>query len=272
LPISTDAVPPAGLLEPDDPPPFEIVHREGSAPLLIICDHASRTVPRALGRLGLSDAELLRHIGWDIGAAEVSRRLAIALDAPLVLAAYSRLVIDCNRGLGDPSSIPEVSDGVVVPGNAGLTPAARVARVTACFQPYHDAIADQLNGFAARGFAPVVFSVHSFTPIMNGIERPWHVGVLWNNDPRVPVPLIAELAAADPRRVVGDNQPYSAREPAGYSIRTHAETAGLPHAAIEIRQDLIDTPSGAEYWANAVATALRPILAKPDLYRAERFA
>jgi predicted N-formylglutamate amidohydrolase len=259
------------LLGPDDPPPFDILHPERRAPLLIICDHASRAMPRALGRLGLDETLLMRHIGWDIGAAEVTRRLAALLDAPAVLCGYSRLVIDCNRGLGDPTSIPEESDGVAVPGNVGLTPAARVARVDGIFRPYHAAIEAQLAAFAERGIVPVVFSVHSFTPVMTGFARPWHVGVLWDKDPRVPVPLIAELAAADPRRIVGDNEPYSAREPSGYSIRTHAEPAGLPHAAVEIRQDLIDTPSGAAQWADILAAALAPILARPDLNRVERF-
>ena len=262
----------APLLAADDPPPFEVVHPGGRAPLLIICDHASRAVPRALGRLGLEEALLMRHIGWDIGAAEVTRRLAALLDAPAVLCGYSRLVIDCNRGLGDPTSIPEVSDGIAVPGNVGLTPAARVARVDGIFRPYHAAIAAELAAFAARGVVPVVLSVHSFTPVMNGFSRPWHVGVLWDKDPRVPVPLIAELAAADPRRIVGDNEPYSEREaPAGYSIRTHAVPARLPHAGIEIRQDLIDTPDGTVAWADALAAALKSILARPDLNRVERF-
>ena len=259
------------LLRPDDPPAFEILHPESTAPLLIVCDHASRAVPRALGQLGLADADLMRHIGWDIGAAGVTRRLCEKLPARAVLCGYSRLVIDCNRALGDETSIPAVSDGVVVPGNVGLTPAARVARVNACFRPYHDAIAAQLADYASRGIVPVVFSVHSFTPIMNGKERPWHVGVLWDQDPRVAVPLIAELAAADPKRVVGDNEPYSAREPAGYTVRTHAESAGLPHGSVEIRQDLIDTPAGVAYWADALAAALKPILAKSDLYRVQHY-
>jgi predicted N-formylglutamate amidohydrolase len=263
--------PAAPLLAAGDPPPFEILHPERRAPLLVICDHASRAIPRALGGLGLEDAVLMRHIGWDIGAAEVTRRLAGLLDAPAVLCGYSRLVIDCNRGLGDATSIPEVSDGVAVPGNAGLTPAARVARVDGIFRPYHAAIAAQLAAFAARGIVPVVFSVHSFTPVMNGFARPWHVGILWDKDPRVPVPLIAGLAAADPRRIVGDNEPYSAREPSGYSIRTHAEPAGLPHVAVEIRQDLVDTPAGTAEWADALAAGLRPILGYPDLHRVERF-
>ena len=268
---SSSILPAAPLFSVDDPPPFEILHPERRAALLVICDHASRAMPRALARLGLEDAVTMRHIGWDIGAAQVTRNLADALDAPAVLCGYSRLVIDCNRGLGDPTSIPEISDGVAVPGNVGLTPAARVARVDGIFRPYHAAIEAQLAAFAARGVVPIVFSVHSFTPVMNGFARPWHVGVLWDKDPRVPVPLIAALAAADPRRVVGDNQPYSAREPSGYSIRTHAEPAGLPHAAVEIRQDLIDTEAGAAEWADILAVALRPILARPDLHRVERF-
>ena len=264
--------PTAPLLAADEPPPFEVVHPEGRAPLLMICDHASRAVPRSLGHLGLEESLLMRHIGWDIGAAAVARRLAALLDAPAVLCGYSRLVIDCNRGLGDPTSIPEVSDGIAVPGNVGLTPAKRVARVDGIFRPYHGAIAAELAAFAASGVVPVVFSVHSFTPVMNGLARPWHVGVLWDKDPRVPVPLIAELAAADPRRIVGDNEPYSEREaPAGYSVRTHAVPAGLPHAGVEIRQDLIDTAAGAMAWADALAAALKPVLARPGLNRIEHF-
>jgi predicted N-formylglutamate amidohydrolase len=261
----------APLLSADDPPPFEVLHPDRPTPLLLVCDHASRAVPRALGDLGLTDAELRRHIGWDIGAAEVTRRLADLLDAGAVLCGYSRLVIDCNRAPADATSIPAESDGVVVPGNVRLDEVARDARIAACFTPYHEAIAARLAAFAARGVAPVLFSIHSFTPVMNGVERPWHVGILWNRDARVPVPLIAELAAADPRRVVGDNQPYSAREPAGYTVRTHAESAGLPHAAVEIRQDLIDTPPGAAYWADALAAALKPILAKPGIFQVQHF-
>jgi predicted N-formylglutamate amidohydrolase len=268
-PASSPTVP---LLGADDAPPFEIVNPGGGAKLLLICDHASRVIPRALGSLGLEESLLMRHIGWDIGAAGVTRRLAALLDCPAVLCGYSRLVIDCNRGLGDATSIPEVSDGIAVPGNAGLTPAARVARVDGIFRPYHAAIAGQLAAFAARGVVPVFFSVHSFTPVMNGFARPWHVGILWDKDPRLPVPLIAELAAADPRRVVGDNEPYSEREePTGYSVRTHAVPAGLPHAGVEIRQDLIDTEAGIVEWADALAAALRPILARPGLNRVERF-
>jgi predicted N-formylglutamate amidohydrolase len=265
----TEAQLPA-LLGADDPPPLEIVNPDGAAPVLLVCDHASRTVPRALGLLGLDEALLLRHIGWDIGAAEVTRGLAARLDASAVLAGYSRLVVDCNRGLEDASSMPAVSDGVAVPGNEGLSAEARQARAAALYSPYHEAIAARLDVLAAEGRTPAMLSIHSFTPVMNGFVRPWHVGILWDKDPRIPVPLLARLRA-DPDLVVGDNEPYSAKEPAGYTVRAHALPAGLPHVAVEIRQDLIDTAAGARRWAELLATALEPILAAPELYRAERF-
>jgi predicted N-formylglutamate amidohydrolase len=261
--------PPPPLLDPDEAPAFELLNDAGRAPVLIVCDHASRAVPRRLHGLGLDEAVLMRHIGWDIGAAEVARRLCAALDAPAVLSGYSRLVVDCNRFPEHASAIPEVSDGVPVPGNRGLAETDRARRLAACFEPYHRAIARRLAAFAARGISPAILSVHSFTPVMNGAARPWHIGVLWDRDPRIPVPLMARLGA-DPNRIVGDNQPYSAREPVGYTMRAHADPAGLPHALLEIRQDLIDTASGAEEWAAILAECLHPILARAELYRAER--
>lgn len=234
--------------------------------MLLTCDHASRAVPIALGSLGLDDAVLARHIGWDIGAASVTRALASLLDAPAVLAGYSRLVIDCNRDPDDPSSIPVVSDGVVIPGNHGVVVAERRARHQAIFAPYHAAIADAIDRALSRGVVPALLSIHSFTPVMNGTARPWHVGILWHDDDRIPAPLI-EALRAEPGLCVGDNQPYSTREPVCYTIRHHAERRGLPHVAIELRQDLVATAAGAAAWAARLAGVLAPILARPEIYR-----
>jgi predicted N-formylglutamate amidohydrolase len=258
--------PEPALLGPDDPAPLE--RCAGDAPVLITCDHASRAVPRALDGLGLAPELLAQHIGWDIGAAAVARRLAHALGAPAVLAGYSRLVIDCNRDPADASSIPESSDGVSVPGNQGLSPAARAARRAACFDPYHQAIAAHLEALLAAGRVPALLSIHSFTPLMAGFARPWHVGVLWDADRRIPVPLL-EALGAEPDLVVGDNEPYSAREPAGYTVRHHAVARGLPHVAIELRQDLVAADAGAEAWAARLARVLAPILARREIYRIE---
>ncbi|HEX7005503.1 MAG TPA: N-formylglutamate amidohydrolase [Alphaproteobacteria bacterium] len=261
---------PAALLEPGDPPAVEVVNPQGGSPLLLLCDHASNAVPRALDRLGLDEAVLRLHVAWDIGAAEVARRLAARFDAPLALSGFSRLVIDCNRRPGHPASIPVVSDGIAIPGNRDLDDDAVERRRAACFRPYHEAVERLIAGFAARKVVPAVLSIHSFTPVFGGVPRPWHVGVLWNRDPRIPERLLAGLGA-DPRLVVGDNQPYDARDDHGYSMKRHAEDAGLPHALIEIRQDLIDTRHGAEEWAYRIGDALSPILADPTLYRIERY-
>ena len=161
----------AQLLAADEPAAFELVNAEGKAPFLLICDHASRRVPRALGSLGLEQWQLLRHIGWDIGAAEVARRLARHFEAPLLLAGYSRLVIDCNRQLDDPSAIPELSDGVAVPGNRGLAEAEAALRVAELYRPYHAAIDAALQRWQERGRVPGLISVHSFTPIFARCNR-----------------------------------------------------------------------------------------------------
>ncbi len=255
-----------GLLGPDDPPPVELVNADGRGPALLLCDHASRAVPRALGLLGLDESVLLRHIGWDIGAAEVTRHLSRRFDAPAVMSGYSRLVIDCNRAPGDRQSIPEISDGVRVPGNCGISPAEAERRRRALYDPYHAAVAAAIRRFREAGRVPAVLSIHSCTPVMNGQERPWHVGVLHDRDRRIAGPLIEALAARGDV-CVGDNKPYSGRGQAGKTIHHHAHDVGLPHVMVEIRQDLIDTHRGAAHWAAVLGDALAPILADPGLYR-----
>jgi predicted N-formylglutamate amidohydrolase len=248
---------PSTLLGPDDPPPVEIINSEGGADALLICDHASAAIPAALGNLGLDRGQLRLHIAWDIGVAEVVRRLCPRLDAPGVLSGFSRLVVDCNRQLDDPSSIAQESDDIAVPGNRGLDKEARRLRAEACFWPYQQAIAERIAAALRRGRIPVLLSLHSFTPVMQGFERPWQIGVLSNHDRRVADRLL-DLLKRDPVLVVGDNQPYDGRTGRGYGIVEHGERHRLPHALIEIRQDLIDTRRGAE----AMAGRLAPILAE----------
>jgi predicted N-formylglutamate amidohydrolase len=255
-----------GLLTAGDPAPVTLINPDGRAAILLICDHASAAVPAALGGLGLDESALAQHIGWDIGAASVLRLLADRLAAPAVLSGYSRLVIDCNRTLDDPTSIPTISDGLVVPGNQELSAADKQERAEACFWPYHRAIEAQLDRAVGLGAAPAVISIHSFTPRMRSFDRPWHIGILWDRDPRIPVPLIAGLAARH-GLVVGDNEPYSARDPEGFTLRHHAVPRGLPHVLIELRQNEIDIEAGAQLFADHLAAALQPILADPQLYR-----
>lgn len=258
-PLLHDAAPAEPLLGADEPPAFELLGAPGSRPVVLACDHASRRIPRALGGLGLPEAATHGHIGWDIGAADVVRALVPRLGVQAVLAGYSRLVIDCNRHLHDPSSIVAESDGVVVPGNAGPGPLDRERRAAALFRPYHRAIDAALARFRARGDVPVLVAIHSFTPVMRGFVRPWHCGILWDADERLARPLI-EALRREPGLVVGDNEPYSGREPAGFTVDWHAGRRGWPHVGIEVRQDLIAHHSGAEQWAERLARVLEPLL------------
>src|SRR5262245_61084048 len=152
------------LLGPEDPPAFSVYNASGKSPLLLLCDHASKAVPKALGDLGIPEAELSRHIGWDIGGLDSAIALAEALDAPLVASGYSRLVIDCNRWPGGEGSTPEVSDGTPVPANKGLTQEQIDARAEACFWPYHREVDRQLDCLTAGGRQVALLVMHSFTP------------------------------------------------------------------------------------------------------------
>jgi predicted N-formylglutamate amidohydrolase len=266
---SSPTFPHSPLLGADDPPPCEIANPDGKAPLLLVCDHASRTVPRVLGHLGLDESAFEGHIAFDIGAAAVTRQLAHRLDAPAILAGYSRLLIDCNRQPGDPQSIPEESDGTIIPGNRGLSERMQEVRVESFFRPYHNAITTSLGQLWRRGTPPALFSIHSFTPRMDGLDRIWDVGVLWNRDPRIAIPLIDRLRK-EGNLCVGDNEPYSGRQ-LFYTLDRHASAAGLPNCAVEIRQDLLETDDGVMRWASRLAEALEEITSTDELHRVIHF-
>ena len=253
------------LIGAGEPPPFRVLNPQGRARALVVCDHASRRIPAALENLGLDELALGRHIASDIGAGDVAERLAARLDAPAVLAGYSRLVVDCNRSLEDPTSILAVSDGEFIPGNQGLSDTEKHERARQFFHPYHDAIRRRLESFKRRGIVPAFVAVHSFTPVFKRVRRPWQIGILWDKDPRIPVPLIAALRTRG--IAVGDNEPYSGRAPADHSVDHHAEGGGLPHVSIEIRQDLIDHREGADHWAELLGDVLGTILDDDGLYR-----
>jgi predicted N-formylglutamate amidohydrolase len=242
--------------------------RRGAAagPVLLLCDHAGKEVPGGLeATLGIGEAMLARHIGWDIGAADLTRSLARRLGAAAILNHCSRLVIDPNRRPGGPTSVPAVSDGCVIPGNQGLDEAALCARVERYFVPYHRAIARRIGAHRRRGEVPAVISVHSYTPRMDGEDRPWQVGVLWRHDRRIAGPALAALRARGDL-VVGDNQPYSGLGEFGFTVEFHTQRTRLPHVMFEVRQDEIDTPAKAERWAAIVAESLAEPLADPGLY------
>ncbi len=246
---------PGALLEQDESPPFEVAGRDGRSPFVIICDHAGRLLPRALGALGLPESELVRHVAWDIGAGGLARRLATALDAFVVCQRYSRLAIDCNRPLAARDSIAPSSERTVIPGNQQVTREQADARARAIFHPYHDQIRGELDRRRELRRPAILVAVHSFTPVFLDEARPWHVGVLFNRDARLAEPLL-QLLRAEGDLVVGCNQPYAVSDESDFSIVHHGEQRDVPHVELEIRQDLIADDTGQIAWAARLARLL----------------
>lgn len=246
---------PESLLDRLDPAPASVFNPRGGSPLLLIADHAGNRVPRRLGDLGLAAADRRRHIAWDLGVAGLARALARQLDACCIAQRYSRLVIDCNRHPGHAEAIVESSDGTRIPGNAGLADAQRLARLEAIHRPYHRRIETELQRRLARGQRTCLVLLHSFTPVLDGVQRPWEVGVLYNQDYRMAASLLRSLRR-EAGLVVGDNQPYSGQDGSDFALRHHGEARGLPVVELEIRQDLIATLAARQTWARRLGSCL----------------
>ena len=232
------------LLSPSEATPYRVMNPVAEAPVLLVCDHASSRFPQSLGDMGLDPFARRCHLAVDIGAGPLTERLSESLGVTAVLAQYSRLVVDCNRQLLDPSAFLVFGDGIFVPGNSNLRPVDKEVRSDAIYWPYHNAISDQIGRLRSIGPPPFFVSIHSFTPVLNGVSRPWQMGVLWDADEEIARIFIDELRRAG--YMVGDNEPYSGKAPQDFTVDHHAEELGLRHAAIEIRQDLIDDDQGVD--------------------------
>ena len=245
------------FLRAQDPWPVGEERLHGGSPFLLIADHAGNAVPESLRGLGVSAADLNRHIGIDIGIHGVSQQLSAMLDAPYLFQRYSRLVIDCNRPPGHPTSIAPLSDGTCVPANLDVPAGQALLREQEIFWPYQRAIAAQIARMRLAGNAPAVIAMHSFTPRHGDYPapRPWHVGVLFNRDDRLARPLIA-LLEAEGDLTVGINEPYAVDDSGDYAVPVHCEKGGLLHVELEIRQDLIEAEQGQSAWASRLARLL----------------
>lgn len=238
-----------------DPPAAETVNPDGTSPYVLLCEHASNHIPARYEKLGLDDGELTRHIAWDIGVAPIARDLSKALDAPLILSGYSRLLIDCNRPVGVPTSIPEISESTRIPGNEDLSAEERQRRADDFYWPFQQAVADLLDRRQAAGKRSIVFGVHSFTPVFKGFQRPWHAGILFRKSKAYGEALVAALQ--EPGLNVVANEPYRIDDESDQTVPVHGEARGLDAVLIEIRQDLIADDAGQAQWAKRLAPALQ---------------
>jgi predicted N-formylglutamate amidohydrolase len=232
-------------------------------PILLVCDHASCRFPNSLGDMGLDPFARRCHLAIDIGAGPLTEALAEALGVTAVMQNYSRLVVDCNRQLMDPSAFLEYGDGILVPGNRNLHQADKDLRATALYWPYHVAIGEQVERLRKSGPPPAFVSIHSFTPVLNGESRDWEMGVLWDKDEKMRAIFLDGLRAAGYK--VGDNEPYSGKAPQDFTIDHHAEELGLPHVGIEIRQDLVDDDDGVAEIAAVMQAVIASIPEKLDM-------
>lgn len=254
----------------DDPfAPCVTIAGDPAYGLILLCDHAENRLPPEYGTLGLPETEFGRHIAYDPGAGAVTRGLAERLGAPAALTTFSRLLIDPNRSEDDPTLIMRLSDGAIVPGNHRVDAAERERRLTRYHTPYHVAVEQMIDRSIAAGVVPALVSVHSFTPVWRGRGRPWQIGILWDSDPRLALPMVNRLAA-DKSLLVGDNEPYS-----GALIRDsmyrHGTQRGLAHALIELRQDLIADDAGVGDWVDRLAPILDQLNGLPDIHQVQHF-
>ncbi len=260
----TDDFTMAPLLGANDPAPFDILNEGGKAKCILICEHSGGAVPESLSHLGLSSQDFDKHFALDIGVRHLTSQLSGLLDAPAILANFSRLVIDLNRRVDHPTAFVTNAEGRPIPGNMGMTPEDRLCRTAEIYIPFHKKIESMISGFIAQDIVPVVISIHSFSPVFFKQIRPWDLGVLWVQDPRLPVPVIEHFRKKD--FCVGDNEPYDARVLRGTTINHHADARGFPNALFELRNELIDTDEKGAQWATLLKDCLQGVLADEALY------
>ncbi len=241
--------------EHDWPQAVEVLNADGRSGIVLLCEHASNHMPARYHGLGLDAPHLQRHIAWDIGAAEVTRRLSERLDAPAFLSNYSRLLIDLHRPLGSEGSIPVRSEDTDIPGNADVDDAERERRAAIMFKPFHDLVARHLDSRQAAGWPTRIVTIHSFTPVFLGERRPWHAGVLYDRAAPLGEAILDGLRV-DPSLNVAPNVPYVISEDADYAVPIHGDRRGIEAALVEIRQDLLSDKAGIEEWAARMAAAL----------------
>lgn len=252
----------------DDSPAVRVSNRQGRGPFVLVCEHASNRLPKALSNL-VDDPSLLEmHVAWDPGAEAVSQLLSDQLDAPLITSGYSRLVYDVNRPVDSPQAIVVQSEGHDIAGNRELSAAAADERANALYHPFHGEISAMLDRRAEEGLDTALVTVHSFTPVFLGVRRETELGILHDDDARLADALMA-VAPSFSSLKVGRNKPYAPKDGVTHTLRRHAIPRGLLNVMIEIRNDLLRSEEQRQAIAESLSAMLRAALsslvADPDL-------
>lgn len=243
--------------------PPTILNPEARTGVILVCDHASNHIPEGYENLGLSFDDLEEHIAWDIGMAQITRRVAKLMTLPAVLAPVSRLLIDCNRHPDDDTLVPKVSDEIAIPANQDISASIVNARKKVFYDPFHGAVEKLVKDHLEDDIVPIVVGMHSFTPSMDGEDRPWGISFLWNKDPRLAQAMIGWMER-ETKLIVGDNVPYSGRE-LYYTMQRHGADNGCPQTTLEIRQDLVLGKGMLDQWAAIIADCLDECLERNEL-------
>lgn len=241
----------------------DIINKDATSKLVLLCEHASNHLPSDLDNLGLNKAALEEHIAYDIGAAEVTRKIADMMGVGAVLATVSRLALDCNRIPSDETRFPTFVDGWDIPGNKELPDQEKADRHRFFYEPFHNAAAEMIERHLDRGARPLIVSIHSFSPAYAGEARPWNMGLMWNNDTRLAQALIG-LLERETDLVIGENQPWSGKD-LFHTQQRHGEDRQLLHAGIEIRNDMIRTEPQILEMAALLADLLDECMHRDDL-------
>lgn len=254
------------ILAPEEGDPFAVEQADGQGPFVIICEHASLTLPRAVGDLGLTEEARRSHIAWDPGALAVARLLSERFDSPLVFQRFSRLVYDCNRPPEAPGAMPETSEIFRVPGNENLPQAERDARTNALYIPFHKAVSDVLDARKARGLSTSIMTMHSFTPVYFGKPREVEIGILHDDDTRLADAML-DAAGALGSYKVRRNEPYGPADGVTHSLQLHGISRGLANVMIEVRNDLIRDNAGQEVVARYLSELIAPAVGEVPLMK-----
>ena len=261
------------LLSAEDPDPVGFQKLDSNAPFILFCDHSGNAIPKSRHHLGLPSNLLEQHIALDIGIFGVCQHFSNLLKIPFIFQRYSRLVIDCNRLLDTPYSIPEKSDGIAIPGNQNIDETERTLRQKEIFYPYHHTIETFLNQRQIKKKPTIILSLHSFTPILKTeqLYRLWEIGLLYENKSDF-IEVLLNYFQTQTSFEIGDNKPYSMQKRYGcsnYTLPIHAQKRHLPYIGIEIRQDLIVEPRNQKTFGALLGAIFLDILQEREKFLPE---